>query len=80
MPLTKEKIKAYLANPLICPFCGSDEVEENPELRGFEEIDQHEIMCQKRCKTCDKMWRDYYKLIDIEELDADGCAIPNEEG
>ncbi|MDI6852974.1 MAG: hypothetical protein QME75_05140 [Deltaproteobacteria bacterium] len=36
-------------------------------------------MLRQSCQTCGKTWREYFKLHDIEEEDAEGCALPNEE-
>jgi hypothetical protein len=36
-------------------------------------------MLRQSCQTCGKTWREYFKLHDIEEEDAEGCAIANEE-
>jgi hypothetical protein len=37
-------------------------------------------MARITCGKCGKTWRNYYILHDVEEEDADGCAIPNEGG
>ena len=52
------------------------------EESDYEEMftDGQEVYGRKRSTACGKTWRDYYKLHDLEEEDADGHAIPNEEG
>lgn len=79
MALTKEQIAAYLADPWTCPFCGHQELDTT--LGDMSDLDGVELMGRKTCLNpeCGKSWRDYYKLHDVEEEDADGCAIPNEE-
>jgi hypothetical protein len=76
MPFTKEQVAAYLEFPEFCPFCGDEDLEAGHP----EDLGGMELMLRKSCQTCGKAWRDYYKLHDIEEEDADGRAVPNEEG
>jgi len=86
MALTKDQIAVYLADPWTCPFCGRGQNGEVEPLSGeageYEEMftDGQEVYGHKHCTACGKSWRDYYKLHDIEEEDADGCAVPNAEG
>ena len=86
MPLSKDQIAAYLADPWTCPFCESGkngEVEPQAGEEGeYEEMftDGTEVYGRKHCTACGKTWRDYFKLHDIEEEGADGYAISNEEG
>jgi hypothetical protein len=85
MPLTKEQIQKHLVDPWTCPFCGKSgedvfEPVSPPEGWTWEDLDGMELMQRVRCQKCGKSWRNYYKLSDIEEEDADGCAISNEEG
>jgi hypothetical protein len=88
MPFTKEQIQKHIEDPWTCPFCGagSEHIDGDPygdvpqTQTRYDDIDGHELMGYKRCNTCNTSWRDYYKLHDIEEEDADGCAISNEEG
>jgi hypothetical protein len=79
MPLTKEQIAAYLTDPGTCLFCGHQKLDAE-EPGEMSDLDGMEIMGHKACLNpeCGKTWRDYYKLHDIEEEDADGYAIPNE--
>lgn len=81
MPLTKEQVAAYLADPWTCPFCGA-QGEDLGALRSddWDDLDGVELMVRISCSKCDKTWRNYYKLHDVEEEDRDGYAIPNEEG
>lgn len=81
MPLTKDQIAAYLASPWVCPWCGAEGEDLTPssiEGANVEDLDGTELMVQITCGKCGKSWRNYYKLHDIEEEDADGCAIPND--
>ena len=78
--MNKKQVKNYLEDSSDCPFCGSDLIvaiipEEGDEL---EFIGDDEWKREVVCSSCGKSWREYYKLHDIEELDADGCAIENE--
>lgn len=84
MALTKKQVKRYIeAEGSKCPFCESGEVAaiaNTDDYEGeFESIFGNEVKREPVCAACKKSWREYYKLHDIEELDADGCAIPNEE-
>ncbi len=74
--LTPKQVEKYLESPGNCPFCGSKKWYE----WGFEEIDGMEVKRELECDSCQKSWREYFKLHDIEELDEDGAAIPNEGG
>jgi hypothetical protein len=81
MALTKEQIMSYLTSPWVCPWCGAEGEELSPssiEGSKVEDLDGTELMVRITCGKCDKTWRNYYKLHDVEEEDADGCAIPNE--
>lgn len=79
-----EQIKAYIAGEeRSCPFCHSQDIAaitDGDSFEGeFEPIWDNEVKRELVCATCKKSWREYYKLQDIEELDEDGWAIPNEE-
>lgn len=75
MPFTKGQIAAYLEFPGVCPSCGDGDLEAGEA----EDLGGTEFMIRQTCQTCGKNWREYFKLHDIEEEDAEGCAIPNEE-
>jgi hypothetical protein len=75
MPFTQGQIAAYLEFPGVCPFCGDGDIEAGPP----EDLGGTELMLRQSCQTCCKNWREYFKLHDIEEEDAEGYAIPNEE-
>jgi|GEM_PF-2734619 len=79
MPLTKEQIAAYLADPCTCPFCGA-KLKDSFSDAEYADLEGEELMARITCSECDRTWRNYYKYIlqDIEEEDEDGCAIPNE--
>ncbi len=76
MPFTKKQIEKYLESPGACPFCG---VRRLDALEEPDWIANGEITVEFICWKCKKSWREYYRLTDIEELDSDGSAIPNEE-
>ncbi len=76
MNLTIEKIKAYLESPEKCPFCGSVDTRITQILwRTGNTV----AIQDEKCCYCDKSWREYFALHEIQELDEDGCAIPNKE-
>lgn len=79
-----EQIKAYIEKEgTECPFCGSQGIAviyNGDDFEGeFENIFGNEAKRELVCASCKKSWREYYRLHDIEELDEDGSAIPNEE-
>jgi len=81
MPFSKDQIAAYLADPWTCPFCWANR--DYPKVSRQEDgddLDGVELMVRIACSKCGKTWRNYYKLHDVEEEDADGRAIANEEG
>jgi hypothetical protein len=75
MPFTPGQIATYLEFPGVCPFCGDGDIEAGLP----EDLGGTELMLRQSCQTCGKNWREYFKLHDIEEEDAEGSAIPNEE-
>ena len=67
-----------------CPFCNSREIAavdmDRDVYEGeYEPIFGGEVKREVVCSSCGKSWREYYRMHDIEELDADGCAMENEE-
>lgn len=55
MPLTKEQVAAYLADPWTCPFCGA----QGEDLGAFrsddwDDLDEVELMVRISCSKCDK--------------------------
>jgi hypothetical protein len=83
MALTKDRIKQYLDSPWTCLWCGAVGQDLTPSgIEGFEaeDLEAAELMARITCGKCGKTWRNYYILHDVEEEDADGCAIPNEGG
>ncbi len=81
MPFTKEKIVAYLKEPWTCPFCGAEgtslNVEVPQEWTDDMALEGADPMARFHCSACGKTWRNYYKLYDIEEEDAESRAIEN---
>jgi predicted Zn-ribbon and HTH transcriptional regulator len=55
-------VKAYLDNPSICPFCGSDELEG-----GTTEIDSDtSVAMPVGCNACDSDWVEVFTMSSIE--------------
>jgi len=82
--MNRKQIKAYIKKEgSECPFCGSTEIWTitNPDdYEGeYETIFNNEAKREVSCSSCGRTWREYYKLHDIEQLDVDSCAIPNED-
>jgi hypothetical protein len=73
MPFTKAEIAQYLDNPKRCPFCKSGNITAQHDYAGDEDQAWQTVICE----DCQKGWREYFKLFDIEELDEDGTAISN---
>lgn len=60
--LSKQKIKTYISNNNVCPYCG----EENLSGDFFNTEDG--IATQTVvCADCGKEWTDIYKLVNIQE-------------
>ncbi len=81
--LTQKQIKKYLENPGLCPFCESNTI--NIMMQGdyddmeFFDLDGKEVFREVVCAKCEKQWREYFALHEIQELDETGSAIPNKE-
>lgn len=58
---TEEVIQKYLANPSLCPLCGSNDItasKQEPDIRQFHQrID---------CVKCRRSWWEVYELKTIE--------------
>jgi DNA-directed RNA polymerase subunit RPC12/RpoP len=79
-----KQVQAYIEKEgSECPFCGSREITgitDGDTYEGeYDPIFGGEVKREVVCSSCGKSWREYYRMHDIEELDADGCAIENEE-
>ncbi len=58
--LTKEQIAAYVADPVHCPACQSD------NINGQYEGQTGSIMKQSvQCQGCGLRWFEYYQLNEI---------------
>jgi DNA-directed RNA polymerase subunit RPC12/RpoP len=67
MPLTPEQKAAYLKHDVVCPYCGSHDIEG-----GEVESDNGKMYQDVSCSHCHKKWADEYTLTDIiEEEDTD---------
>jgi hypothetical protein len=82
--MKREQVKAYIEKEgSECPFCTSREIAaivDGDVYEGeYDPIFGGEVKREVVCSSCGKSWREYYRMHDIEELDADGCAIENEE-
>lgn len=54
--ITTEMIEKYIANPTLCPFCGSSEINAS-DFDGYTgRVD---------CDNCDETWYEEYKLVSI---------------
>jgi hypothetical protein len=58
----KELKKKALDYPLSCPFCES----HNIVGLGLELTDDPEIVQKVSCQECNKTWKEFYKLHDVE--------------
>lgn len=63
--LSLEQIRKYLrTGGNHCPFCGSSKIDSDPicvpDDDGF-------AFALVTCLDCEKKWKDFYKLITIEE-------------
>ena len=71
MQMTNEKIDRYLANTgEHCPFCDSENLDWNTRDAEGDNVWQ-----DVQCYDCNRSWRDYYKLYDIEVFDKNGDLI-----
>lgn len=60
--------KTYLQKQgVVCPYCGSGNIGE------FDHDYDSVIVCDIECFDCDKQWRDYYELHDVELVDEPTC-------
>ena len=61
--LTDNQKAAYLKNSHLCPHCGSNDISG-----GFIEVDGDSAWQEVSCSTCEKEWRDVYKLTEVEDV------------
>lgn len=52
----------YLANPNICPFCKSNDL----ECDTFEVVNDSDVKQNVICNNCIKSWTDIYTISDVE--------------
>jgi len=57
-----KKVKKYIKNPNICPFCGSDYL-YGGELIPSDNMVYRDIVC----KTCNKSWTEEFELVNLTE-------------
>jgi transposase-like protein len=68
--MNPEKAKHYLEqHGLVCPFCGSRDIEE-----GSMDFDAGEIAQRISCHECSERWTDVYKLAAVADADS-GATI-----
>ncbi|MGA8222325.1 MAG: hypothetical protein WB780_11780 [Candidatus Acidiferrales bacterium] len=61
-----EKGKKYLEqHGLVCPFCGSWDIEG-----GSLDFDAGEIVQRISCHECNERWTDVYKLVAVADSDS----------
>lgn len=62
MEITREQKKNYIADPWICPFCGSQNIEA--DMAPVVELNQtSQKIC---CDDCGAAWTDIYTMTDVE--------------
>lgn len=63
--LTKAQKREYLKQKGVrCPFCKSDQIKTRPL-----EVEDGGIVCEVACDNCARVWRDYYTLTSIGDVD-----------
>jgi Zn ribbon nucleic-acid-binding protein len=60
MALTEEQIKKYIACPVNCPYCDSDDIFSDP-------VDISDDSADVECYACGKTWKDIWTITDIQE-------------
>jgi len=64
--MKREKAKEYLEqHGLVCPFCGSWDIEG-----GSMDFDSGEIAQRISCHECNEQWTDVYKLAAVADPDS----------
>jgi hypothetical protein len=64
--MNPDKAKQYLEqHGLLCPFCGSWDIEG-----GSMNFEAGEIAQKISCHACGEMWTDIYKLAAVAEADS----------
>ena len=63
--LTDEEKYKYLKFPHQCPYCGTDAI----AAKDIDSDEGNTLIQNIGCDDCGAEWQDYYKLIEIIELD-----------
>ena len=58
---TKKQVEKYMANPTVCPKCGSKDING-----GHVEVDAGGAWQPVDCVECGESWRDVYELVSVE--------------
>ena len=62
MSMTEEQLATYLAEPNICPFCESNNLDTEGFSPGHNTVSQDVI-----CLECEESWVDQYTLTGVDD-------------